>query len=160
TWSSHGATWRPQIQSWLRGGPLARFADATLACLDAICPDPAARFEAVQEFLRRQSDAKSILLYGLGTNGLPLLEQIRSDPELRDFVLFVADDRAGTLTFETLGLPRSDPRHWGRWPEGTVVVVTPNQCDNMVACLNRAGGREGKDYMVLARAVVAAEAGV
>jgi len=159
TWSSHAEVWRAQIESWLRGGPLARFADATLACLEAICPDPATRFEAVREFLRRQSAAKSILIYGLGTNGLPLLEQIRSDPALGDLVLFVADDHAGTLTFEALGLPRSDPRRWERWPEDTVVVVTPNQCDEMKTCLDRIGGQEGKDYIALARVTAAVAAG-
>jgi len=159
TWSSHAEAWRPQIESWLRSGPLARFAGPTLACLDAICPDPARRFEAVREFLRGQPAVKSILVYGLGTNGLTLLEQLRSDPTLRHFVLFVADDRAGPLMFETLGLPRSDPRHWERWPEQTVTVVTPNRCDEMKACLDRAGGRENNDYMVLARAAVAVEAG-
>ncbi len=160
TWSSHAEAWRPQIESWLRSGPLTRFAGPTLACLKAICPDPATRFEAVREPLRGQPAAKSLLIYGLGTNGLTLLEQLRDDPTLQHLVQFVADDHAGPLTFETLGLPRSDPRHWERWPEETIVVVTPNQCDAMKTRLDRAGGREGTDYMVLARAAVAVEAEV
>ncbi len=160
TWSSHGDVWMPRIESWLRAGPLARFAGQTLACLVAISADPSTHFEAVREFLGGQPASKSILIYGLGTNGLSLLERIRSDPAMGHLVLFVADDHAETQTFETLGLPRSDPRHWKRWPDGTVAVVTPNHYDTMKTCLDRAGGREGTDYMVLARAPVAVRAGV
>ena len=41
-----------------------------------------------------------------------------------------------------------------------MAVVTPNHYDTMKTCLDRAGGREGTDYMVLARAPVAVRAGV
>jgi hypothetical protein len=32
-----------------------------------------------------------------------------------------------------------------------VAVVTPNRCEAIKVCLDRAGGRDGRDYLVLAR---------
>jgi GT2 family glycosyltransferase len=159
TWSEHADDWLPGIERWLRDGPLAPYAEAVLGKLRQIAPEPQDGTEVVHQLLADRPDVRRIVVYGVGTNGLRLLELLRNDVRLRSCGLWLADDQASELTFELLGLPRDDPRRWTTWPAGTLVLVTPNESGAMRTTLRRAGGRAGVDFVALAEAAVPATAG-
>jgi glycosyltransferase involved in cell wall biosynthesis len=156
TWRDHRETWLEEVERWLPQTPLAAHAGAILEHLTALVgnrPDGAA---LLRSHLAARPDVHRILLYGVGNNGLHLIERLRPEAGGRRHELVAADDFADPLAFELLGLPRDDPRAWTRWPTGTLAVITPNECDAMRATLRRAGGREGHDFVTLAHAGAAA----
>ncbi|MEE8486788.1 MAG: glycosyltransferase [Gemmatimonadota bacterium] len=178
TWRDHLGPWLADIKTWLENGPMAGRADGIFRHLERIAPGQETFAAATRAFLKRREDACRLLIYGLGTNGLSLLQDL-CDPGATGsssgvtgslpasasiarvprfsirasgatVELVVADDLAGRMTFSWLGLPRDDPGRWRRWPRDTIVVVTPNSYAKMRQTLSTAGGREGTDFIVLA----------
>ncbi len=148
-WTSKREDWLGEIRPWLEGGPLAAWAAELLERVWLLAIDPCENLADVTWLLRRRG-ARRLVVYGLGSNGLALLEALRAAPP-GGAALAVADDHADQRMFAFLALPREDPREWPHWPEGTVAVVTPNACEPMVATLVQAGGREGVDFIAPAR---------
>jgi glycosyltransferase involved in cell wall biosynthesis len=146
TWADHADEWLERIETWLKDGPLAPYADAISGRLRAFSADPDEGVAAVRKLLRDRPDARQLVIYGLGTNGLTLLHRLGRD---RPTELRVADDHASPLAVRALGLPRDDPRRWGEWPGAAVAVVTPNDFAAMRRTLLDAGGREGTDFITL-----------
>ena len=149
TWCAHRAEWLEEARAWLTGTPLAASADAIVARAPTFPLDTVGRCAAVNEFLARYPRTQRLVVYGLGLNGLVLLEMLRRNggrgrPKLR-----VADDFAALEVLAAFGLPTDDPRRWGHWPRGTRVVITPNDHAAMRTALQLAGGREGVDFLVL-----------
>jgi len=149
TWRERASDWWPSIEAWLEHGPVAAHADPILECLRRVAGNPQERLAAVQQFIYGRLDARRIIMYGLGTNGVILLEQLRADADLPTVEWCLADDQADDLTFSVLDLPRVDPRQWKTWPDDTLVLVTPNRFMDIQATLTRAGGREGMDYLIV-----------
>lgn len=152
TWRDNVAAWLAEIEIWLRDSPLAEHADPIRACLQQKIREPRESLDLVQGFVAGRPDTRRVVIYGVGTNGSALLEQLRSDACRRSYELSVADDHADPLVFMAHGLPRDDPRRWNTWPARTLVVVTPNEHEAMCATLCEAGGREGVDFVTLAGA--------
>lgn len=158
-WRDHADHWLAEIERWLHAGPLVAYADAIAAHVAAAAVDTDERFGVLREFLERRSDAQRVVVYGLGQNGLLLLERLRDQSWLRSRELQVADDYADALTIDLIGRPRVWPRRWMEWPAGTVAVITPDVPAPLRAVLIEAGGREGTDFVALAGdRVVAASA--
>ncbi len=149
TWATHADIWMRQIEPWLTSGPLAARADSILACLARRLRSRAEDPEFVCRLLAHRPDIRRVVVYGVGTNGAPLIETLRRRTSGQRLSLAVADDHASDLTFELLELPRTDPRQWRRWPAGTLVLVTPNESQAMVDRLRRAGGRPEHDFVNL-----------
>jgi hypothetical protein len=150
TWRDHARRWSVEIKVWLEDGPLAGHAEMIFECLRQIVKDPRDAAETLLDFLDRRVDAGRLLVYGLGTNGVSLLQHLRDHPDPPAVELCVADDLAAPLTFSMIGLPCDDPRRWDRWPDNTVAVITPNDFEAMRKTLLSAGGREGIDFIALA----------
>jgi hypothetical protein len=147
TWQTHARTWTADIEGWLESGPLEAHTDRILAALERtleVEQEPARRVTAL---LARRPDARRVVIYGLGTNGRILLEQLRRSAEPVGPELAVADDHADELTFQLLALPRVDPCAWREWPENTVVLLTPNDSQRMADRLVQTGGRPGHDFV-------------
>ena len=153
TWRTNRETWLGQGRAWLLNSPLAAYTDEILEHTLPFAMNPHDRFNRVVAFLEQCASAKTILVYGIGPNGLAVLERLRSHPCLGRRSLGVADDFAGANQLVALDLPIDDPRCWEAWPEGTLVLITPNDSDGMQATLLRIGGREGVDFIALAHEV-------
>jgi GT2 family glycosyltransferase len=149
TWRRQRAEWLAAADVWLAQTPLARCRGAILAHLAAISLAPTDRLEKLEAWLATVRSAQRLVIYGLGCNGITLLERLRDHPAA-PAELAIADDFAQPEVFSALSLPRDDPRQWPTWPAGTLVVVTPNESAGMQATLTRAGGRPGADFLVLA----------
>lgn len=146
TWADHVGPWLDQIEAWLNDGPLAAYACEITERLRVFSTDPDEDVAAVRRLLRDRPEARRLVIYGLGTNGLTLLHRLdREGP----WELAIADERVSPLTVQTLGLPVDDPRRWKDWPSDTVAVVTPNDLEAMRNTLLGAGGREGTDFITL-----------
>ena len=150
TWRNNAERWQTEIATWLEDGPLASHADAIMDHLAHITRDPREHLGAARAFIGGRPGVKRVLVYGLGTNGLQLVEQLRAIPGFQSRDLCAADDYAAPLTFAALGPPREDPRRWQHWPQGTIAIITANDCRAMRTTLERAGGREGRDFLTLA----------
>jgi hypothetical protein len=158
-WRDHADRWLAEIDAWLPAGPLAACADAIAAHLAAAVVDTDGRLDVLRALLERRPDAQRLVVYGLGQNGLLLLERLRDQSWLRSRELQVADDYADALTVDLIGRPRVWPSRWTEWPAETVAVITPDVPAPQRAVLIGAGGREGTDFVVLAGdGVVAASA--
>jgi hypothetical protein len=155
TWRRFAPVWLSEIETWLRGGPLAEQTSAILAALQPLTACPAARAAAVQDWLASRTAARRVVVYGLGTNGLALLEYLRDTTNAThgnaptELELSVADDHADASVFEHLCLPREDPRRWKTWPSDTVVVVTPNDHAAISRRLTALGGRAHDRFLTL-----------
>lgn len=139
-----------RIRAWLSDGP---FADHAARIVDEFRRTPAdvgVLVHRVLDVIHRRVEVCRVVVYGLGTNGLTLLEKMRGCRDIGHLDLSVADDCASESTFEAVALPRVDPREWTNWPEGTLVVVTPNDSSGMCRMLADCGGRCGVDYGTLA----------
>ena len=156
TWRGHAARWLGQIESWLRDSVLAPLSDAVLESLRDVIRDPRQDVDRICGLALDSRGKTRLLVYGLGTNGLGLIEELRVDPRLRDVELCVADDYASESIEAVLGLPRTDPRAWTGWPENTVAIVTANNGTEMNATLRRAGGQEDRDFLARSRSIAAA----
>lgn len=149
TWRDHREQWLTEARVWLRSTPLAERADAILAAGVTFAADP---HEIADTVVARAASLRParIVVYGAGRNGLTLLEQLRRHPRLAGIALAVADDFVPPERLADLDRPVEQPRGWTGWPCGTLVLVTPNEWHSIVAALCRAGGREGRDFLVLA----------
>lgn len=150
TWRTHRAEWLAHTQRWLRDGPLAQRADFVLEHLAAITVDPAERLAQIESWLSERRP-RTVVLYGMGSNGRAWLERLRAAGWAQRWMLAGADDAADQSLFDRLTLERVDPRSWRSWPDSTVVLVTPDEFEPMRRRLVAAGGREGADFLVLAR---------
>lgn len=150
TWQDHAPTWLGQSRAWLCRSPIAAHAESVMDHLARRLNGAADRFAVLDEVLACRAPSDRILIYGVGANGLSLLEHIRSDPALAARTVGVADDFVGRDRLAALGLPIDEPEHWASWPDGTLVIVTPDDDQAMRDTLKRAGGREGSDFLILA----------
>ncbi len=146
TWADHSAEWLERIETWIEDGPLAPCAEAILDRLRGFSSNPEDDASAVQRLMRDRPDARRLVVYGLGSNGLTLLHHLGRQQSID---LAIADDQASPLAVQTLGLPVDDPRRWDHWPGDTVVVITPHDFEAMRRRLLDAGGREGTDFITL-----------
>jgi hypothetical protein len=151
-WAEHGAAWVAELRPWLTAGPLAPWSADILARLEVGAWDGGQHAERVRAWLADRPDVRRLVLYGLGTNGLTLLEYLRRDGS-PNVELAAADDFAPAQRFALAGVPRVNPAQWPRWPAGTAVVVTPDDDAALCAVLVRCGGRAGHDYLSLNAAV-------
>jgi glycosyltransferase involved in cell wall biosynthesis len=150
TWRDYREAWLAEARAWLLSTPLADRADAILAEGVTFASDPHAIADTVVAQAASLRPAR-IVVYGTGRNGLTLLEQLRTHPRLSGIALAVADDFAPPGRLDDLDLPVEEPRRWATWPSGTLVLVTPNEWQSIATALSRVGGREGRDYLVLAK---------
>lgn len=150
TWRTHRGPWLRTSRRWLEGGPLAHRAGFVLDHLSAITLDPSERLAGIQSWLAARQPQR-VVLYGLGSHGRAWLEGLRTAEAAQGWVLAGADDAIGPELFDRLALERVDPRLWRSWPASTVVLVTPEQFEPLRRRLVAAGGREGMDFLVLAR---------
>jgi hypothetical protein len=149
TWRSDGESWLAEVDTRLMEGPLCAGADSIVERLrDRLC-QPAVRAEATERFIFQHRDSTRLVIYGLGRNGLPLLEQLRCGDFRRPPLLACADDHVPETYFGVLEFPREDPRRWRTWPARTAVIVTPEDYRAIKHVLVRAGGLEGRDYLCL-----------
>ena len=112
--------------------------------------DDSDRFDHVLEFLDMRRDARQVVVYGLGANGSTLIERLRTEPIMQTRRLFAADDGASEALLRSVHLPCLRPKTWRTWPDGTVVIVTPNDFEAMRERLILCGGREGVDFLTAA----------
>jgi glycosyltransferase involved in cell wall biosynthesis len=150
TWTTRLETWLAEAETWLAAGPLAPLADTALPRLRELACAPSARLARIRAWLDQPPDVDRLVIYGVGANGLALLDQLRRARPRRPVALAVADDYASPAAIRLLELPRVDPRHWSAWPAGTRAVITPNVADSMRYALERVGGRAGVDFLTLA----------
>ena len=151
TWRGHMQRWSDQIAQWLRDSVLAPWQAEILDKLHHVALDPIEEVDRVCEFVQASPTRTRLLIYGLGTNGLGLLEELRSDQRLREIELLIADDYAENSIAEVLGLSRVDPRKWTHWPDDTLALVTANNDAGMCQTLIQAGGEECIDFVSLQR---------
>lgn len=149
TWRDRHDIWQAEARAWLLSTPLAGRVDAILREGVTFASAPHAIVERVVAQVVSLRPSR-LVVYGVGRNGLTLLEQLRTHPRLGGITLAVADDFASAARLADLDLPIEQPRRWAAWPSGTLVLVTPNEWESMAAVLRSAGGRPGRDYLVLA----------
>lgn len=150
TWRDNAEVWQYEIAGWLADGPLASHAYDILEHLDRAVVDRGDRLTAVSRFIRERSDARRLLIYGLGENGMELLEHLRRQRPAATMELCVADDHADAAALAALDLPRDDPRKWRAWPAKTVAIVTPNNYATLRDTMLAGGGRMNRDFVLLA----------
>lgn len=109
----------------------------------------AEEYESVIDFVMSRPDASSVLIYGLGVNGLTLVEQLRADPYLGNRDLAGIDDFAHDAVFETMDLPRSPLRTGEPWSRDRIAIVTPNDPTPLVNRLLESGAEPGVDFICL-----------
>jgi hypothetical protein len=148
TWRTHAGVWLGQIDRWLRGS-LPHLADDVLLAIRGQAAGEIELLDRLRRALRERPQKKRLLVYGLGTRGLSLLQEIRRAPDLGALDVVAADDHAAAGRFTCLTLPRVDPQRWPRWPGDTLAIITPDQPDAMQRTLRRAGGRAGEDFLTL-----------
>lgn len=149
TWPNHADEWLAESKTWLTDGPVAAHAKAIIEHLSRFPTELRDPVDITRDFLARNPDARRLLVYGLGTNGLTLLHRFRHQLDGLVEQLCIADDNADLATFTALDLPAEDPRRWPRWPSNTVAIITPNQPDAMTQTLIRAGGTDGTHFIHL-----------
>lgn len=152
TWAANADEWMKEIEPWLRQGPLADYAETILTHLAETPREQNNPVDAVREFADGRPNVRRVVVYGLGRNGVTLLERMRREPAFNSIDIRIADDHADELTFAVQDLPRDDPREWAVWPASTLAVVTPNECEPMLHTLEHAGGRAGADFLRLSEA--------
>ncbi len=109
----------------------------------------AEEYESVIDFVMSRPDASTVLIYGLGVNGLTLVEQLRADPYLGNRDLAGLDDFAQDAVFETMDLPRSPLKTGESWSRDRIAIVTPNQPTPLVNRLVESGAEMGVDFICL-----------
>ena len=150
TWSLCGEAWLSEISDWLESQPCAPQAKSICEHLGQLARRTADQVTRVRHWLAQTPRAGRLLIYGVGHNGLVLLERLRQADWARSVELAIADDGASNATFDALGLARDNPRRWTDWPANTLVVVTPNVCASMCSTLRQAGGQPGVHFVTLA----------
>lgn len=148
TWRHDRAVWMGFIEPWLQQGPLSAYADEIINALRALVPEPVDRLDALRCWLARRPDARQLVIYGLGSNGLALLHALR-DEGPAGVELAVADDHLDEETLAMIGLPSAAPRTWQRWPDGAAVIVTPGASAALVRRLEQRGGEAGRDFICM-----------
>lgn len=149
-WPEHEQQWLEEIEAWLAESPLVGCHEGIMQRLRRLGKGADDRLRTALDFLEQRSDAARVIVYGLGTNGLTLLHQLRENAEQTPGALCAADDYADPLTFELLDMPREDPLLWQTWPDSTVVILTPDNANRMRETLRARGGRLGVDFAAVA----------
>ena len=116
------------------------------------------RYQALVELIAARPAIENIVVYGLGVNGLTLLEHLRHDRRIDARDLFVADDQAHAAIFRVVGMPRVFPIGWPSLTENTLVVVTPNSAQSIVERLMGRGARPGVHFVQLSHLIEQANA--
>lgn len=162
TWRSNGDRWQNEIHHWLQTNHMVDSPNVVMSKLRALATDTDYQIKSVQRWLAQKPAIQRIVIYGIGTNGLKLLETLQSslntrrDAQNHPLAFAIADDHADELTTTTLALPREYPRTWRSWPRNTVAIVTPNEYCALTRALTAVGGLEDRDYLVLANIDTAA----
>ncbi|MFO0839099.1 MAG: glycosyltransferase [Phycisphaerae bacterium] len=150
TWTERREAWLAEAEQWLREGPLASSSADIHQALAAQAGRELA-VSAVCDWLSANVGERRVVLYGLGTNGLTLLEAIRRDGRLRMLMasarIAVADDATEESIVAALGASRERPLMWSAWPAQTLVLVTPRDADGILAALECRGGRRDVDIV-------------
>ncbi len=148
TWRTHRDDWLAQIEPWLHDGPLAALASDILNALGRVTFDPLAAAQRIVHHVRQRPHIRRVLIYGVGSNGLNLIEQLRRAAV--SIELCVADDFANAATLAMIDLKVCDPHGWPRWPRDTAVVVTPNDAACIHARLAAISGFRRADVLDVA----------
>lgn len=146
----------PQVRAWLDAGPLSHHAADILSALRYLLHPPAERLKRLAALLQAQPGVWRLVIYGLGTHGLTLLQYLRAERRFQRCDIHIADDYADPVALEYVGLVTCDPRRWTIWPTGTFAVITAADHTAMRRTLERAGGRPEIDFTVLAQRPAAA----
>lgn len=101
------------------------------------------RYQSLLDLVAARTDIQNLVVYGLGVNGLTLLDLMRHDERLARYRLFVADDRANAALFKVLGMPRVFPIAWPNLTHNTLVIVTPNDGAAIIDRLIGRGAQPG-----------------
>jgi len=101
------------------------------------------RYRTLLDLIAARSDLQNLVIYGLGVNGLTLLDLMRLDERLARYRLFIADDRANAAIFKVVGMPRVFPVAWPNLTHNTLVIVTPNDGTPIVNRLVGRGAQPG-----------------
>lgn len=147
-WHDRADDWLAEIRDWVQATPIAPHAGRMLAQPVGFAVDSRRPLAAATDFIDRHA-AATVVVYGLGTNGLIVLEHLRGDRGIDAARLRAADDRLTDDQLAVAGVARVDPRRWDGWPPDTVVLVTPNDHELICRHLARAGGREGRHFLVV-----------
>lgn len=107
------------------------------------------RYDAVVDFIMSRPDASRIVIYGLGVNGLTLVERLRADPYARNRTLAGADDHAHPGVLDVMSLARWMLPERGTWPHDTIAIVTPNDPARIVERIRRTDAVAGVDFVCL-----------
>ncbi len=101
------------------------------------------RYQSLLDLVAARSNIQNLVIYGLGVNGLTLLDLMRHDERLARYRLFVADDRAHAAIFKVVGMPRVFPVAWPNLTRNTLVIVTPNEGTPIINRLVGRGAQPG-----------------
>lgn len=101
------------------------------------------RYRNLLELIAARSDLQNLVIYGLGVNGITLLDLMRHDERLVRYRLFIADDRANAAIFKVVGMPRVFPVAWPNLTHNTLVIVTPNDGTPIINRLVGRGAQPG-----------------
>lgn len=110
---------------------------------------PSDAYEAVVDFIMSRPDAAHVVVYGLGVNGLTLIERLRTDAYLGNRTLHGIDDDAHAAIFETMGLPRFELAGRTMWPHDAIAVITPNAGATIAERLQLLKAEQGVDFVRL-----------
>jgi hypothetical protein len=148
TWQDHADPWLAEIRDWIHSTPIAARAKQILDHPVGFAVDSSRHLGAATDFIDRHPTA-TVVVYGLGTNGLITLEHVRRDLRVDEDRLRVADDGMADDQLAAVGLARVDPRQWDTWPDRTIVLVTPDHHEPIRRHLRQAGGREGHQFLIV-----------
>jgi len=130
--------------------PPVRGVEAISVAESALTEEPGAvlskqdpRYQSLLDMLAARADVQNLVVYGLGVNGLTLLDLMRHDERLARYRLFVADDRADAALFKVVGMPRVFPVAWPNLTHNTLVIVTPNDGAGIIHRLMGRGAQPG-----------------
>lgn len=111
--------------------------------------DASESYESVIDFLMSRPDTTRVAIYGLGVNGLTLVERLRADAYLGNRQIVGIDDHAHPEIFKTMELPRFSLSDVSKWPRNAVAIVTPNAPAPMIARLQSVHAEHGVDFVCL-----------
>ena len=111
------------------------------------------RYERIIRFIQSRSDAHRVVVYGLGVNGVTLLERLRRDVQIRDWQIHAADDHAHDSIFTAIGVSQFDQACADGWPADAIAIITPNRPEPLVARMAARGAALGHDFVCLVESI-------